>query len=78
MAKKKRDIWIVEKWVNERGIPVQRKRKKYAYWEKGQTYPQDKPMREALKTLEKNIYAKGGVSINLFNDIWASMMGRRK
>ena len=78
MAKKKRDVWILEKWINQAGIPVQRKRKKYSYWEKGQTYPQDQSKRNALKVLEKSIYRKGGVSLRLFNEVWSSMMTRKK
>ena len=73
----KRDIWIKAKWVNRYGVPVERKRKKYAYWEKGQTYPQDPAKKRYLKGLEKNIYTPSGVSVSTFNRIWDSIMKGR-
>ena len=73
----KRDIWVIEKWINPQGIPVQRKRKKLAYWEKGATYPQDRDKRRTLKSLSKQIYKKGGISLKTFNQVAAEMMGRK-
>ena len=71
----RRDIWVRSKWVNSYGVPVERKRKRRAYWIKGQTYPQDPARKRYLKDLEKGLdNPRSGITVRTFNRVWTMYM----